>query len=108
MFCFIFCSTRWPWQFGGNVHLGETSRHSSLSMVLGKSSTSSLNEGILHLMGMSASVPYTSWKGVNPVVVLIDVQYAQSAENSAKCQLDLFFPIILWIMVFRNRLTTST
>ena len=71
-------------------------------MVLGKSSISSLKEGISHSMGMIASISYTSWKGVNLVAVLAEVWYAQSTKNSAKFQLDLYFLVILWIMVFRN------
>ena len=35
-------------------------------------------------MGMTASVLYTSWKGVNPMEALVEVQYAQIAENSPK------------------------
>ena len=53
-------------------------------MVLGKSSTTSLSEGISHSIGVTTFVPYTSWKGLNLVTVLEEVRYAQSAENNAK------------------------
>ena len=72
-------------------------------MVLGKRSTTSSNEGISHLIGITSFVLCTSWKGVDPMEVLDDVQYAQSAKNNGKHKLNLCFPIILWIMDFRNR-----
>ena len=54
----------------------------------------SFNEGISHSIGRTGSDPKTSWKGVNPIVVLAEVLYAQGVEKSYKCQFDLYFPTI--------------
>jgi hypothetical protein len=59
--------------------------------VLGKSSISMHNIGILHLMGRMDLIPWTKWKGVKSVVGLTVVWYAHKYGKNIWFQFLLCF-----------------